>query len=137
MPVRLALSPVPARSAAAVWRIVVNDVAEAAALDRIGIEREHDQRQFAVGRKQFAADDLVRGDALEELLVGGAARKIVGNQRCRQLSILGRLTRRKQGDDAARSVDQLQVGDEIAKLCDRGALKQCLAIDDDQDVEFA
>jgi hypothetical protein len=47
------------------------------------------------------------------------------------------MTRRKQRDDAARSVDQLQIGNEIAELCNRGTLQQGLAIDDDQDIKLA
>ena len=38
---------------------VVNDAAEPIALYRVGIECEHDQRQFSVVRKQLAADNLV------------------------------------------------------------------------------
>jgi hypothetical protein len=116
---------------------VAHDAAQASAVHCAGIEREHDQRQSAVGRKQLAADDLVRGDALDELLIGGAARKLLGNQRCRQLAVLRGLPRREHGDDAPRPVDELQIGDEVAQLCDRGTLQQALAIDDDQDIVLA
>ena len=36
----------------------------------------------------------------------------------RELPVLGRLVGRKHGNDASRSIDHLQIGNEIAKLLD-------------------
>jgi hypothetical protein len=47
------------------------------------------------------------------------------------------LTRREQRDDAARAVDQLDVGDEVAKLLERAPRQQVVAFDDDEHVVFA
>ena len=48
-----------------------------------------------------------------------------------------RLTRRKQRDDAARAIDQLQVGDEIAQLSERLSRESSVvAFDDDQHVDI-
>ena len=75
--------------------------------------------------------------AQDEVFVLGALRQLLGEKRRRQLIGLRRLARRKQRDDAARAVDKLQVGDEIAQLLERGAREQRLSFDHDQDVEFA
>jgi hypothetical protein len=97
---------------------VVNDAAEPIALYRIGIERQYNQRQFVVVRKQLAADNLARADPADELLISGAAREIVGNQRRRELPVLRRLACREHRNDTPCPIDQLQVSNEIANLLD-------------------
>ena len=48
-----------------------------------------------------------------------------------------RLTRRENRDDAARAIDQLMVGDEIAQPIDQFARKQFLSFNDDEHIELA
>ena len=57
-------------------------------------------------------------------------------QRGRQLAGLRRLARRKQRDQTAHALDQLQVGDHVADLFEVLAGQQRLALDHDQHVEF-
>ena len=110
---------------------------ELVAGDHLRIERQHDQRQRAVLRQQLAADDLVVFDRLDELVVVGALRQLGREQRRGQLARRRRLPRREQRDQAARAVDELQVGDEVAQLLEIVARQQGLALDHDEDVEFA
>ena len=95
-----------------------DDIAQLVALDDGGVERQHDQGQLAVEREQLAAQDFVAHHLLDERIVGRALRQRVGEERRRQVIAFRRLARRKQRDDAARAVDQLQVGDEVAKLAE-------------------
>ena len=135
-PESCALSPVPARSSAMILRISPTTLVELVAGDDRRIERQHDQRQRAVLGQQLAADDLVGFHGLDELVVVGALRQFRGKQRRRQLARRRRLARREQRDQAARAVDQLQVGDEVAELLQVVARQQRLALDHDQHVEF-
>ena len=104
--------------------------------DHVRFERKHDQRQRAVLGQELAADDLVGFDGLDELVVVGALRQVLGEQRRRQLAGRRRLARREQRNQAARAIDELQVGDQIAQLFEVFALEQRLALDHDQHVEF-
>ena len=124
------------RSSAISLRISPIGLAELVAGDHVGFERQHDQRQRAVFGQQLAADDLVGFDGLDELVVVGALRQFGREQRRRQLARRRRLPRREQRNQAARAVDQLQVGDEIAQLFEIVARQQRLAFDHDQHVEF-
>ena len=81
---------------------LADDVPRACALDDLRIEREHHEREPPVVRQQFAADDLVRRHALDQLLIGGAGRQGLGEQRRRNLAGFRRLPRRKQRDQPAR-----------------------------------
>ena len=115
---------------------IADGLGEIVAGDHVRFERQHDQRQRAVLGQQLAADDLVGFDGLDELVVVGALRQVLGEQRRRQLAGRRRLARREQRNQAARAVDQLQVGDEIAQLFEVFALEQRLALDHHQHVEF-
>jgi hypothetical protein len=117
-------------------RISPTTVASLGAGDDIGLERQHDQRQRAVLGQQLAANDLVGFDGLDELVVVGALRQFRREQRRRQLAGRRRLARREQRNQAARAVDELQIGDEIAQFLEIFALEQRLALDHDQHVEF-
>ena len=109
---------------------------EAVAGDDRRFERQHHQRQRAVLGQQLAANDLVGLNGLDEFVVGRAFRQFGGEQRRRQLAALRRLARRKQRDQAAHAIDQLQVGDHVADLLEIGTRHQRLAFDHDQHVEF-
>src|SRR4029077_4471781 len=100
------------------------------------IQRQHDQRQRSVFRQQFAANDLVAFDGLDEFVVVGALRQLGGKQRRRQFAGRRRLPRREQRNDAAGPVDELQIGDEIAQFFQIVSREQGLAFDDDEYVEF-
>ena len=63
-------------------------------------------------------------------------RQLVREQRCGQLARRRRLPRREQRNQAARAVDQLQVGDQIPQLLEIAARKQRFAFDHDQHIEF-
>src|SRR5581483_3435946 len=114
-----------------------DDAGELRALHRIGIQGKHDQCEGIVAGNELVAKNLVRLYSLHQLLIGASLRQLAGNQRSGQLAGFGRFAGRKQRDDAARAVDQLQIGDEISQLFDRGALQQRLALNDDEDVELA
>ncbi len=112
------------------------DVAQTAAHDDIWIKREDDQCQLAVLRQQLTADDLVVHHALDQPVIFCALGQLLRKQRRRQLPALWWLASRKYRDDAPRAFDQLKVGDDIAQLFDRSALKEVLALDHDKDIEF-
>ena len=116
---------------------LVDDAGELRALYGIGVQRKDDQGQGAVLGQQLVTKNLVRLYSLDQLLIVRPLRQFVGNQRSRQLSSRWRLASGKQGDDATGAVDQLQVDNEVAQLRDRRALQQRLALNDDEDVEFA
>ncbi len=109
---------------------------EPVARDHLRIERQHDQRQRAVVGQKLAAQDLVGSDGLDEFVVGRALGQLVRKQRGRKLAGLRRLAGGEKRDNSARSVDKLNVRDKIAKLLQRGARKQRLALDHHQHVEF-
>ena len=115
----------------------VNDVAQAVAGNDRRIKRQHGQRQLPVQRQELAADDLVRQHAIDQFLIVGALRQFPGEQRLGNPSAFGRLARGEQRNNAARAVDQLKVGDQLAQLGQRLAIQQRLAFDDNEDVELA
>jgi hypothetical protein len=115
---------------------VADGLGELVGGDHLRIERQHDQRQRAVFRQQLAADDLVGFHRLDELVVVGAFGQVGREQRGRQFPRRRRLPRRKQRDQAACAVDELQVGDEVAQFLQIVAREQVLAFDHGQDVEF-
>ena len=80
----------------------------------------------------------LRHHPVDQRLVVGALRQLLGEERRRDVAaVLRRLARREERDDAPRAVDELQVGDEVAQLLERVALEQRLALDHDQHVELA
>ena len=100
------------------------------------IERQHHQSELAVGRQQLAANDLIRHHPLHQPLVVGALRQRVREQRRWNLVALGRLTRGKYGDQAARSFEQLKLDREFAQVLQGRSLEQPIAFDNDQHVEL-
>ena len=108
------------------------------ALDDVGIEREHDQRQVPGFREQLALDQFVVEDAFDERLVFGVVgRQFLREKRRGQLARDRRLPRREQRDDAARAIDELEVGDEVAQALDRLPRQEGRPVDDHEDVELA
>ncbi len=130
------MSPLPARSSAINLADFADGLAEFAAGDNVGLERQHDQRQRAVLGQQLAADDLVGFDGFDELVVVRALRQFRREQRRRQLAGRRRLARREQRNQPARAIDELQIGDEIAQFLEVVARQQRLAFDHHQHVEF-
>ncbi len=112
-------------------------VTEPLALGHGLVERDDHQGQLAVLRQELAADDLVRLDALDQRIVGGALRKVRREQGGRDVALLRRLAGREERYDAAHAVHQLDVGHEVAQLFERRALQQRLAFHDDEHVELA
>ncbi len=99
-------------------------------------EGKHHQGQFAVVRQHLAADDLVRRHPLDQRLVVGTLRQRIRKERRGNGPVVGRLARREYGDQPARAVDQLEFDSELAQLFQRCTLKEAIALDDDEDVEF-
>src|SRR6185312_9718345 len=116
---------------------LVDDAGELRALYGIGVQRKDDQGQGAGSGEQLVTKNLVRLYSLDQLLIVRPLRQVGGNQGSGQLSGRGRLAGGKQRDDTTSAVDQLQVDDEVAQLRDRRALQQGLALNDDENVEFA
>ena len=116
---------------------VVHDRLELAAVDGGGLERKDDDREPAVVREQLAADDLVALHLVDECMVGAPLRQGIGKEGLRHSALRGGLARGEHRESAARAVDQLHVGDEVAQLLDRLAGEQRLAAHHDQDVVFA
>ena len=131
-----ALSPLPARSSAMIFLISPTALVSLLLATIVRFERQHDQRQRAVFGQQLAADDLVGFHGLDEFVVGRPLRQFGRKQRRRQLAGLRGLARRKQRNQTAHAVDQLQVGDHVADLLEVVARQQRLAFDHDQHVEF-
>src|SRR6185312_5275046 len=111
---------------------LADDLAELVAFGDVRVEREHDQRQVAIQRQQLAADDLIGLHALDELLVFGPFRQLLGKQGGGYAAVLRRLPRGEDGDDAAGALDELQVGDQVAEVHQGLALEQLLPFDHDQ-----
>jgi hypothetical protein len=112
------------------------DGAEPFALDHLGFQRQDYQRQLTVFRKEFAANDVVGPHPIDQLGIGLTLGELLGEYRTRQTPLLGRAARREERDDAARTLDQLQVGDKVAQLRQRTPFEQRLSLDHDQDVEL-
>ena len=99
-------------------------------------ERQHHQGEFAVWRQKFAADDLIRLHALDERLIFGPLRKGGRKQRWRHLPVVWRLAGGKDRNQAARTVDQLEIDGKAAKFLQRVAFEKRVAFNDDEDVEL-
>jgi CheY-like chemotaxis protein len=69
--------------------------------------------------------------------VGGAFGQLIWKQWGRYRAVFRRLTRRENRDHAARAIDQLEVGNEIAQLPDRFPREQRLAFDYHEHIELA
>ncbi len=130
--------PVPAMFVGHGLADLADDVAQALALDHGRIER----------RARSSASSPSSESSLPRMISLASTRSMsfsysapsgssFGNSALGQAAALGRLARREQRNDAARAVDQLQVGDEVAQLLDRLARQQRLAFDHDQHVELA
>jgi len=52
------------------------------------------------------------------------------------MPILGRRSRREDRDDAARPIDQLEIGRKVAQLVERAARQQIIAFEHDEHVEL-
>src|ERR1700733_6330948 len=115
---------------------VADGFGELVARNHLRFKREHDQRQRAVFRQQFAANEFVRFHRFDELVVVGSLRQFGRKQRRWEFTRRRRLTRREQGDQAAGALHKLQVGDKITELFEIVARKQIFALDHDEHVEF-
>ena len=75
------VSSEPSRSKAIVSRISLTSVFSPPPPAICRLDRQHDQRQRAVLGEELAAQDLVRADALDQLVVGGALGECLGEER--------------------------------------------------------
>jgi hypothetical protein len=115
-----------------------DDAGRFRALGDVGLQRQHDQSEFAVRRDQLAVDEFVGADLLDEVGVGLAVRQRLGKERRRnRLAGRRRLAGGEHRDDAPLALDQLQVRDEVADLLRVGALEQLIAGDDDEHIVLA
>jgi hypothetical protein len=127
-------------SAFQILRHALTDIADHAvefrALHDVRVERQNDEGQSAVVREQLAADEVIAHHVIDQLLILGTLRQLLRKERSGNATVHRRLARGKQRNDAARAVDELQVGDETAQLVDRIAGEQRLAFDHHQNVVF-
>ena len=95
------------------------------------------ERESAVGRWQPAVDNVVVQRTLDKLIAIRIPRRGLREGGLQQAASLGGLPRGKHRENAARSVDELHVGDQRTQLLDRFAIEQCVAGYDDHHVIFA
>ena len=101
-----------------------DDRVELAAVDDGGLERQDDDRQPAVLREQLAADDVVRLHLVDKRMIAGPFWQGIGKEGLRHSALRGGQARGKHRESASRTVDQLNVSDEVAQLIDGLAGKQ-------------
>ena len=101
------------------------------------VEGKQDQGQRAVVGEELAGDDLVVANLVDEFVVGRAGRELGRKDGPGDFARFWRLARREQRHQSVHALDELQLGDEIAKCVDGFPRQQLIAGDDDEHVIFA
>ena len=105
--------------------------------DKLAIERDDHQRQFTVVRQEFAGNDVVGLEPLDELIVVRSLGQLIGNERrCIAVGV-GLVARREHGNQAIDAFGKVQLDGQIGEALEVVTRQQRLAVDDDQDIELA
>jgi hypothetical protein len=104
---------------------------------RLAVERDDGQRQLAVRGEELALDDVVVAHLLNDCIVLGPVRQVVGHDRRWVAAGVRLATGRQHGNEAVYPVGQLQVDDGAPERLQLRLLEEIFAFDHHQHVVFA